>query len=85
MDLFFAHIATPFGQAAAAVNSDDELVEFSFLNTHSTTLFARPDRAVHDPRRLIQVSSQVMEFFEHKRREFTLKLKPAGTPFQQRV
>ncbi|MGZ3305196.1 MAG: methylated-DNA--[protein]-cysteine S-methyltransferase [Asticcacaulis sp.] len=85
MDLFFAYIATPFGPAAAAVNSDDELVEFSFLNTHSTTLFARSDRAVHDPKRLVDVSSQIYEYFEHKRREFTLKLKPSGTPFQQRV
>lgn len=85
MQLFFDQIVTPFGPAAAAVNADGELVEFAFLNEHGTPLFARPDRATHEPERLSEVAAQIAEFFARKRDHFTLRLKPAGTAFQQRV
>jgi len=85
MGLYFSHIDTLAGMAAAAVDDDGALLEFTFLNGEMSNHLSRPDRAEHAPRRLEHVTRQVHEFFDRKRTGFTLDLKPAGTPFQQRV
>lgn len=85
MQVFFSHIDTPFGPAAAAVNEDDELLEFSFLNEYGQPHLARSDRATYEPERLSNVSAQVTEFFNRNRTSFMLRMNPAGTTFQRKV
>jgi len=85
MGLCFSHIETPFGMAAAAVDDDGALVEFTFLNGTMSNIFCRPDAAEHNTRRVDEVRRQVHDFFARKRTDFTLPLKPRGTLFQQRV
>ncbi|ESQ83714.1 hypothetical protein AEAC466_11955 [Asticcacaulis sp. AC466] len=85
MSLYFSHIETPFGMAAAAVDEDGAVMEFTFLNSEMTTRLAHRDRAEHAPNRLKEVTRQVHEFFERKRTDFNLVLKPQGSPFQHKV
>jgi methylated-DNA-[protein]-cysteine S-methyltransferase len=85
MALYFSHIDTLVGMASATVDEDGALLEFTFLNGEITQQFSRPDKAEHVPQKLKHVSQQVHEFFDRKRTQFTLNLKPAGTGFQQKV
>jgi len=85
MALYFSHIDTLVGMAAATVDEDGALLEFTFLNGEITHQLSRPDKAEHVPQKIKHVSQQVHEFFDRKRTQFTLNLKPAGTGFQQRV
>jgi methylated-DNA-[protein]-cysteine S-methyltransferase len=85
MGYAFSHIETPFGMAAAAVDDDGALVEFTFLNGEMSNHLCRPDAADHSPKRLDDVRRQVHDFFSRKRTDFMLELKPRGTAFQQRV
>ena len=85
MGLYFSHIDTLFGMAAATVDEDGALLEFTFLNGEMSGHFSRPDKAEHEPSRLRDVTRQVHEFFDRKRTVFTLDLKPRGTDFQLKV
>lgn len=85
MGFYFSHIDTLVGMAAAAVDDDGALLEFTFLNGEMSNHFSRPDQAEHAPQKLEHVARQVHEFFDRKRTDFTLDLKPHGTPFQQKV
>jgi len=85
MRVCFSHIDTPVGMAAAAVDEDGALLEFTFLNGEMSNHLARPDQAEYAPQRLTHVSRQIHEFFDRKRTGFDLDLKPRGTEFQQKV
>ncbi len=85
MGIYFSHIDTLFGMAAGAVDDDGALLEFTFLNGEMSNHFSRPDQAEHAPQKLKHVALQVHEFFDRKRTDFTLDLKPQGTEFQQKV
>ncbi|MCR6660813.1 MAG: methylated-DNA--[protein]-cysteine S-methyltransferase [Asticcacaulis sp.] len=85
MALYFSHIDTLVGMAAATVDEDGALIEFIFLNGEMSHHYSRPGHAEHAPARLGEVTRQVHEFFDRKRTVFTLDLKPRGTDFQLRV
>lgn len=89
MTFSFAHIDTPLGMCAAAVDAEGALVEFVFLGDGSEAArapdIARKERARHDPIALKAVTEQVHEYFARKRERFDLPLKAAGTVFQHRV
>jgi len=85
MGFYFSHIDTLMGMAAATVDEDGALLEFTFLNGEMSNHLSRPDQAEHAPQRLKAVAQQVHEFFDRKRTDFTLDLKPQGTEFQLRV
>lgn len=85
MDLFFARMDTPFGPAAATVDDDGGLVEFTFLNGVMNNLYSHDGKARHAPERLHNVIAQVGDFFARRRTVFDLKLAPVGTEFQKRV
>ena len=85
MGIYFSHIDTLFGMAAAAVDDNGALLEFTFLNGEMSNHFSRPAQAEHAPQRLKHVAQQVHEFFDRKRTDFTLDLKPQGTEFQRKV
>ena len=55
-----------------------------FMETHRHES-ARPADALRDARPLRAAQRELEEYFEGERREFSLALEPAGTPFQMRV
>ena len=85
MQLWFSHIETPFGSAAATVDDDGGLVEFTFLNGVMNNLYSHEGKAERAPERLKEVARQVDDFFTRKRTRFDLALNPIGTDFQKRV
>lgn len=85
MKLYFGHVETPFGAAAAAVDDAGGLVEFTFLNGVMARHWAHEGKAEHAPARLRDVARQIDEFFSRRRTVFTLPLNPPGTDFQKRV
>ncbi len=85
MDLYFDEMTTPFGPAAATVNADGGLVEFTFLNGRMSNLYSHDGKAQRRPGCVAAVAEQVAAFFERRRTVFDLKLAPVGTEFQKRV
>lgn len=86
MDLYYAHIDTPVGQASLTADGGGALVEFYFLNEDSLKpKLGVPGMATLAPERLRDAERQIGEYFAGARRTFDLPVKPAGTPFQQTV
>jgi len=89
--LFTTMIETPVGRFLAATN-DAGLVMFEFtdrrmLERHFETLRRRFQCPLvpGDHSHLAQVRSEIVEYFAGTRRDFTVPLAPAGTPFQEKV
>jgi methylated-DNA-[protein]-cysteine S-methyltransferase len=86
MALYYAHIDTPVGQAALTADADGALVEFYFLNDDSLKpKLGVPGVAMLAPDRLRDAERQIAEYFAGTRKTFDLPVRPAGTPFQQKV
>jgi len=89
--LFTTMIETPVGRFLAATN-DAGLVMFEFtdrrmLERHFETLRRRFQCPLvpGDHSHLAQVRCEIVEYFAGTRRDFTVPLAPAGTPFQEKV
>lgn len=81
MKRFGTVFKTPLGRAAAVVDEEGALLELKLLRDGDEL-----DGDVKSSRKACaHVVRQVAEYFRGKREEFDLELKPAGTPFQQRV
>jgi methylated-DNA-[protein]-cysteine S-methyltransferase len=65
----------------AVVNAEGALVRLDFEKGRRAT----GPRSAQGPEKCAGVVAQVTEYFAGKRREFTLRLAPEGTPFQQTV
>jgi len=67
------------------VASDEGLAAILWENDHPTRV--RLDRGSEEPGHpvLVETERQLAEYFAGRRRQFALKLKPSGTPFQQKV
>jgi len=85
MTLYFGTFATPVGQAAAIVDDDGAVVEFTFLNGVMQNLYGHDEVAARDDTRIREVRRQVDEFFARRRTGFDLLLRPRGTDFQKKV
>lgn len=86
MDFYYAHIDTPVGQAALTADRDGALVEFYFLNEDSLKpKLGLPGVATLAPERLREAETQIGEYFAGARKTFDVPVRPAGTPFQQKV
>jgi methylated-DNA-[protein]-cysteine S-methyltransferase len=72
--------ATPFGPAAAILDENGALCEFSLSQP-----LAESEDVVRNDAALREVARQVREYCEGERREFNLDLEPAGTEFQRTV
>lgn len=86
MDTFFDVLTTPFGSFAAAVDDSGALVAAVFGAEPELQRRLRsrsPGR--HAPDRLGGLRIQLAEYADGTRRAFSLRLAPAGSPFQQRV
>lgn len=87
---FIHQFATPICDAFAAVNARGEVILFYFLgNRESALVIAELEAKGFQPEwneeAVSEVAKQTTEYFNGKRKDFTLKLVPEGTEFQQRV
>jgi methylated-DNA-[protein]-cysteine S-methyltransferase len=87
----FAHqFPTPIGDIIAAVNPAGEVVFLYFLGkrdraTVNAILESSGYQAEWNAEQVAEVSNQIIEYFAGSRKQFTLRLSPEGTAFQQRV
>tara|TARA_Y100000385_G_scaffold132728_1_gene137934 strand:+ start:2746 stop:3213 length:468 start_codon:yes stop_codon:yes gene_type:complete len=70
---------------SAAVNENNAVVATAFGTSDALRKRVKGCHLLVDVERLAKVKRQVEEYFWGKRRCFTLKLAPAGTPFQHSV
>lgn len=73
-----AFITTPVGILEVKADADG-LASVLFRDTELAEVSAKI------PMELMQAATQLQEYFEGKRQEFSLKLSPEGTDFQKRV
>lgn len=83
--LYFDQMDTPYGPAAATIEDNGALVEFTFLNGVMANLWSHDGEAIPAPGRVGHVFEQVDQFFAGARKDFDLVLRPRGTPFQRKV
>jgi methylated-DNA-[protein]-cysteine S-methyltransferase len=85
MTHFYDTFSTPVGEFSVAVDADGRVVATAFGGLEALRGRFDPQKLVHDPARLHAVRREVREFFAGQREQFSLKLAPVGTPFQQGV
>ena len=85
MKHYFDTFSTLFGDFSVALDEDGAIVATAFGGETELRDRFEPDQLVRDPQRISAARREVLEFLSGKRRDFTLKLAPAGTHFQQRV
>ena len=73
---------TPLGAFSVAVDEKRAVLAAAFGDPSALALSGR--EAVLDAQRTSEAREQLEAYFAGKRREFTLPLAPAATPFQQR-
>ena len=73
---------TPLGAFSVAVDETGAVLAAAFGDASALALSGR--EAVLDAQRTSDAREQLEAYFAGKRREFTLPLAPAATPFQQR-
>lgn len=79
MSLFFAPFATPFGEMTVYVDAKGALVELTFPLREVKKGFARDDSHCKP------IVQELLEYFNGRRKEFTMELAPEGTEFQKIV
>ncbi len=72
---YVTNMQSPLG-GIAIVSNGEAILEIGFGKQEETKEQCRLNA---------QAAEQLQEYFQGKRREFTLPLQPVGTPFQQRV
>ena len=77
--------STPAGPFSAAVDLDGALVATAFGEVQALRSRFAARELTRDTQRLAHVRREVTEFFAGQRERFTLRIAPAGTPFQQSV
>jgi len=85
MTLYYTTFETPVGPFSAAVNETKAVVATAFGNHLALTKRVKSCHLLVDEERLAKVKQQVDDYFQGKRRKFSLKLAAAGTPFQHSV
>ena len=80
--VYFTEFASPIG--TLQLRGTDTALTGVFMEKHRHEP-ARPDGAVRDAGPLRAALRELEEYFAGERREFSLALEAAGTPFQKRV
>jgi methylated-DNA-[protein]-cysteine S-methyltransferase len=76
---------TPLGDFSVAVNETGAITATAFGGPEALEKRAARCRVIRDPARGQAARGQIEEYFRGGRRGFTLRLAPAGSPFQRRV
>ena len=83
--LYFSTFPTKAGAFSVAVAPDGAVAATAFGGRRALSARLRRGTLVADPGRTAAARAQVEAWFGGRRRDFTVKLAPAGTPFQRRV
>lgn len=76
---------TPVGRFYAAVDDQGAVIAAAFGELATLQRRAPRRKLENDPRKTDHVRREVLAYFADPRHVFTLELRPAGSPFQQRV
>jgi methylated-DNA-[protein]-cysteine S-methyltransferase len=85
MRQFYDTFPTPLGDFSVALNATDAVIATAFGGLPELRERFAADEVIHDPARAAAVRREITEYFENKRRDFTVKLAASGTPFQHSV
>jgi methylated-DNA-[protein]-cysteine S-methyltransferase len=81
----FSSFKTPAGEFSVAVSPDGAVAAAAFGGKNALRRRLRGGTLVADARRTAAARGQIEGWFRGKRREFSVELAPAGTPYQKRV
>lgn len=76
---------TPLGDFSVALNANGAVIATAFGDLPELRTRFSADELVRDAARVAPVRREIEEYFAGTRHEFTVKLLPCGTPFQQKV
>ncbi|MSU22947.1 MAG: methylated-DNA--[protein]-cysteine S-methyltransferase [Opitutus sp.] len=85
MRQFYDTIFTPVGEFSVALDANGAVIATAFGGLAELRERFSADEIAHDPARAADVCREVTEYFASHRQNFTVKLSPSGTPFQQSV
>jgi methylated-DNA-[protein]-cysteine S-methyltransferase len=85
MRQFYDTFSTPVGDFSVALDARSAVIATAFGGLPELRERFNADDIVLDPPRAADVRREVIEYFAHGRREFTVLLAPSGTTFQQAV
>jgi methylated-DNA-[protein]-cysteine S-methyltransferase len=90
MTLYAGVISTPVGALLAVVRDDGALTALPFLGTDedarvAAEAYGSGSVVVFNENRTSHVAAELDEYFEGRRRSFTLRTEPLGTAFQLKV
>jgi methylated-DNA-[protein]-cysteine S-methyltransferase len=85
MRQFYDILSTPVGDFSVALNADGAVIATAFGGLPELRERFTADEIVRDANRAATVRREVNEYFTGHRHQFTVKLAPSGTPFQQSV
>lgn len=81
----FSTFRTPAGAFSVAVDAAGSVAATAFGGRRALGARLRRGTLVADPGKTAEARAQVEAWFGGRRRAFTVRLAPAGTPFQRRV
>jgi methylated-DNA-[protein]-cysteine S-methyltransferase len=82
---YYCVFTTSAGQFSVAVNNAGSVVATAFGGRDALKSRTKGISLSSDPRRTDVAKKQVTAWFSGKRNNFSVRLSPAGTPFQKRV
>lgn len=82
---YYKTFSTPVGPFSVAVDETDTLVATAFGGVENLKKRFRTEKLEKTSRELGEIENQIAGYFSGKRKTFSLKTNPTGTPFQQRV
>jgi methylated-DNA-[protein]-cysteine S-methyltransferase len=82
---FYETFSTPFGPFSVAVDDSSAVVATAFGDRASLASRLAPCHLINDIARLDAARKEIADYLAGKRSDFTLRLAPVGTEFQQRV
>jgi methylated-DNA-[protein]-cysteine S-methyltransferase len=85
MKHYFDTFPTPLGDFSVAVDEHGAVVATAFGGEPDLRNRFETNELVRDPKRATAARHEIGEFFKGKRRQFSMRLAPQGTDFQQRV
>ncbi len=85
MNHSFDTFLTPVGEFSIAVDAAGAVVATAFGDERALRRRFHADELVRDSGRVAEARTEVEEYFAGEREDFSVRLKPAGTAFQQSV
>jgi methylated-DNA-[protein]-cysteine S-methyltransferase len=85
MRQFYDTFATPVGGFSVALDANGAVIATAFGGLPELRERFAADEVMREPVRAADVRREVTEYFAGTRKNFTVKLSPSGTPFQQSV